>query len=252
MLEPLTIVTISDNAELGEICRSGFRRDSMLTVHQVASISDFRAWAPGNAICAILIDMKTLMRSGSEERKLIHDLSESMPVVRMRFDASSREVAGTIEADALAGDQLFGYVSERVRTQRRAREIRRFPRRKTILNVSIQHEAFGPEPFRTTTGDASEGGMFIITSTALPAGAILKLFVRELSSDGKSDPAPITARVQWCIEWGKSTTHHPGLGLQFLEIPEEQRMKLVDRVGLRSADLSLDSMLADMGVTPKV
>ena len=138
MSNPLMIVSISDNPQVGEVCRDGFRADKQLSFHHVASIADFRAWAPGNAISALLVDMKTLVRSANEERRLIHDLAESLPVARVRFDAARREVVGTVDSSALEGEQLFGFISERVRTQRRARLIRRFPRRKTIFRSSTR------------------------------------------------------------------------------------------------------------------
>lgn len=72
---------------------------------------------------------------------------------------------------------------------------------------------------KSVTFDLSFGGCFIVVFEALHSDQ--EIFI---SLDGSEEL--IRSRVAWNLPWGGSQNHLPGVGLQFLEIPEKTKKVL--------------------------
>ncbi|MBI3556244.1 MAG: PilZ domain-containing protein, partial [Deltaproteobacteria bacterium] len=163
---------------------------------------------------------------------LINDLTDSLPVAKMRLDPQTAQIMASVETEALVGAQLFTYVAERLKSQKLQRQIRRFPRKKTLFNLRVRHEFFGKEDFLTNTVDMSQDGMFVIAGVSPPQGTQLRIQVQELGGE-----AWIEAVVRWCVPWGRSTSHYPGFGVQFKSIDPAQERKLLQLIGLVASEM---------------
>ena len=231
-MEKQNVIIISTNATLRGACQRAFQDFPELNIEAMPDVAQFRAWAPGKSVSAILIDLKTLISSNSDDRVLINDLSDSLPVAKMRLDPETAQIMASVEAEALVGPALFSYLAERLKSLKLQRQIRRFPRKKTLFNVQVRHEFFGAAAFLSSTVDVSQDGMFVISGLSPPLGTNLLIQVKELGGDEW-----IEAVVRWSVPWGRSSSHYPGFGVQFVAIAPAQERNLLQLIGLLASDL---------------
>ncbi len=239
-MEKQTVIIISANTSLREACQHAFQGFHDLQIETMTDIAHFRAWAPGKSVSAILIELKTLISSSPEERVLINDLTDSLPVAKMRLDPQTEQIMASVDTEALIGPELFNYIVERLKSQRLQRQIRRFPRKKTLFNVRIRHEFFGGEDFLSSTVDISQDGMFVIAGNSPPLGSQVQIQVQELGGEEW-----IQAGVRWTVPWGRSTSHFPGFGVQFLQVHPKQERKLLQLIGLVASDMPTPDELGE-------
>ncbi|MFO8057132.1 MAG: TIGR02266 family protein [bacterium] len=73
------------------------------------------------------------------------------------------------------------------------------------------------------SGNISAGGMFLITQDPYPAGTTFRISFG-LPQDGKTVEA--TGRVVWSRRQKENPERQPGMGIEFLEIEEQDRQRI--------------------------
>lgn len=84
------------------------------------------------------------------------------------------------------------------------------------------------------SNDISEGGLFVATYNLLPGGTEMEII---FSLPDKGQPIRALARVMWIREHLPDSDGHPGMGLEFVELREEDRRRIVNFVTLRATML---------------
>jgi hypothetical protein len=233
------LAVITDNPEIGRACLQDLSKHPEFTVQIIDSIEAFRNWVAGKAITGIIVDLRTLLRSSQEEKNFINELGQAIPVAKVRLLPQAPMIAGSVDAESLSGEAFFNYLIRTLKDSEWQRRVREFPRRTKILNIRAYHEYWGKEPLLTNTVDLSEGGAFIICTKPPLLDTLVEVEIFELPEVGR-----LKARIRWILEWGKTTSRYPGLGLQFVGLTEKQRDQLHGMVGLIAQKIDLDDFMS--------
>ncbi len=82
--------------------------------------------------------------------------------------------------------------------------------------------------------DISEGGIFVATYNLLPADTEIDII---FSLPDQGEPIRTLVRVMWFREHLPDSDGHPGMGLEFVNLAEEDRRRIVAFVGIRATIL---------------
>jgi uncharacterized protein (TIGR02266 family) len=74
------------------------------------------------------------------------------------------------------------------------------------------------------TENVSEGGLFVATYFAKPLGSRVEMAVR---LPGREDPLVLRGIVRWVRDYAATSDGHPGMGIQFESLSEEDRKVVV-------------------------
>lgn len=118
-------------------------------------------------------------------------------------------------------------VPKRPSEQKEGIERRQFSRAtlKTAINLSSDSNFY-----TGFTDDISEGGLFIATHEIVPRGTELDL---EFSLPDSDDPIHARGVVRWVREYNPDNESMPGLGLQFIQLSDKDRTRIIDFVKIR-------------------
>lgn len=207
------------------------------------------------AYSGLLVDLPTLIKAPHADKCMVRKDMELYPVLRLRYDEGERKVRGLFYGqESPDGDVVAQFIRQELGAVS-PRLLRASPRRKLNFNALVcRGDVFDPEnALRTVTLDVSRGGCFLVTCEEFPPGAEICLRFLELG-----DPAPMRAVLRRRVEWGKSMAV-PGIGVEFLDLSEEQRKALdtwlarrrffAAEVGEHPADAVLGD-LSDLGELP--
>ncbi|MHB8418920.1 MAG: TIGR02266 family protein [Myxococcales bacterium] len=73
----------------------------------------------------------------------------------------------------------------------------------------------------------SKGGLFVNTRTPLPVGSQVRLII---SLPSAAFPYDLQGKVSWVNEFDNESNLVPGMGIEFVDIGEEQKAKIADFV----------------------
>ncbi len=73
----------------------------------------------------------------------------------------------------------------------------------------------------------SKGGLFVNTRTPLPVGSQVRLII---SLPNAAFPYDLTGKVSWVNEFDNQSNVAPGMGIEFVDIGEDQKAKIADFV----------------------
>jgi uncharacterized protein (TIGR02266 family) len=108
-----------------------------------------------------------------------------------------------------------------------ATAVRRHRRVSVRAEVHLESES---NLYAGITNNLSEGGVFVATPELLAKGTVLDL---EFSIPDGGPPIRTTAMVRWIREDLDSIEGPPGMGVQFVELPETAKRRLERFVELR-------------------
>lgn len=98
--------------------------------------------------------------------------------------------------------------------------------------------SYDGEQYKAVSGDISDGGLFISTSTLLPEDVEFKLVFKLPTSE---DALRAIGRVAWLRpQPGEEPDEPQGFGVEFLTITDEARAKIEEFIELRSTLLFAD------------
>ena len=177
----------------------------------------------------VMIDLVTKIRAKKAEKELFHQILELFPVVQLNLEEKSGEIRTLYFGQSVGGGTLEEFVHRECQSFF-PRTIRSSLRKRIHFNVTIsKNDDFsGIEIEKSVTIDVSEGGCFIYTINEWERQQEVWLRIKELS-----DGAPILGEVRWRIPWGK-TMKLPGIGVQFMQISEEQSDEIYEKCELES------------------
>jgi len=103
----------------------------------------------------------------------------------------------------------------KVGTERRAHA-------RATLKTSVH---FGSESnfYTGFTQDISAGGLFVATHNVVPMGTVIDL---EFSIPDEGPPITVQGEVRWAAEYNPASDCSPGLGLRFIDLKEEDRIRI--------------------------
>lgn len=171
------------------------------------------------AFNGIVLDVPTLIKDKSYDKRIITELTDFFPLLRARFDTADARILALSSGGTIAtGDVFADFVLTRC-AGFPARRIRASDRVNLCLNVLVAPLAPGGAgpggasgARRTCVLDVSAGGCFIWDTDPPPAGQMLRIAF----TDRSGDPAAL-ARVVWRQPWGERPAP-PGAGLEFEEL----------------------------------
>ena len=82
------------------------------------------------------------------------------------------------------------------------------------------------------TRDISEGGVFVATYNSFPVGTIMEL---QLQMPDGGEPIKVKGEVRWYAEHNEESDGHPGVGLRFIGLSEENRRRIDRFVSVRDS-----------------
>lgn len=130
------------------------------------------------------------------------------------------EQQGTLSCEQVV-DFIQNYVEEA-----RFKQVRNYPRSR--LAVQIQYRPFNRRSFQSVTGEIGGGGVFIETGTPAHVGEELRMEL--VLPDNPTLPINATGKVTWVRPQLEHYMFFPGMGVQFTDISEEARVRLVELV----------------------
>ncbi|MBF0513387.1 MAG: hypothetical protein HQK81_04915 [Desulfovibrionaceae bacterium] len=192
--------------ELGAVCETA------------ANIAELTAKLRAQPYNGIVLDVPTLIKDKSYDKRLIAEAMDFFPLLRARVDAAGGAILALSPGGAAAtGNVLADFVLARCAAFP-ARRIRAGERAGLCLNVLVHGLAPGEPkiaPGRSCVLDVSSGGCFVWDFDPPPAGVALRL-----EFTGRSGQPCAAARVIWRQPWGERPAP-PGAGLEFTELPAE-------------------------------
>ena len=185
-------------------------------VESLAQLHQALTRAPYNGI---LLDVPTLIRAGSAEKALTHELLEIYPALRLSWDPAEQRIRAMYYGQTgETGHTLADFVATQA-GQFRARTYRRMPRADVALCVTLTR-LNGDQTERTVVVNMSEAGCFVITTNEWCEDAPLELAFPDLEAAG-----PFSARCRRVVPWGAGC-HMPGIGVSFEGLTLEQEQAL--------------------------
>lgn len=170
-----------------------------------------------------LIDVATIVRSGSREKVEANHLIERFPVLRINYHASRGDIRG-LPFGKFSGE---GSTIEQFINSECAsfppRSLRGSKRISKILNVLVLRSVSQPRGTaeRSVTINLSADSAFLYSVSKWNEGDRVWLIIKELS-----DHQPISAVIQRVVPWGMKN-RYPGIAVRFLEMSDKQSDELI-------------------------
>jgi Tfp pilus assembly protein PilZ len=189
------------------------------------SIESFRLWCPQQPIYSLIIEIPLYLKSTASEREYITQAEVSVPTFKFRLAPDSSEILGVHQEDSLLGKQCFEACLKKINATKTPYQVRSEKREKIIFNVSVQIGDRSAPVVLANSLNLSSGGIFILGHFDALLGTPVYLRINELS-----DPTEILCALRWMQSWGLNCKHLIGMGLQFMEMSENQKLELAQRL----------------------
>lgn len=194
----------------------------------VPGLLDFFVYETYTPLNGIMVDMPTYIRSSDEDKRLLSELVDLFPSLRLKCHEPTGEIRSlpfgkNFQAAGTLSDFILNccstFTSRNIRTCERSgihlpTLVSRFP------TVEVNGS------FKAVTANISLGGCFLINFEIMNVSerAWLKI-------PGLLDPTPIQVEVCWVRPWGERHSL-PGMGVKFLQVTRDQKTELA-RLGGR-------------------
>ena len=138
----------------------------------------------------------------------------------MRLLSQTGEQQGTV-----SWEQVSDFIQSSIE-EAQFKHVRNYPR--SPLAVQIQYRPSSSRFFQSVTGEIGGGGVFIETGTPAHVGEELRMEL--VLPDNPTLPIHATGKVAWVRPQSEHYVFFPGMGVQFTDISEEARVRLVELV----------------------
>jgi type IV pilus assembly protein PilZ len=145
----------------------------------------------------------------------LDDERETLTVI-----TSTGEKGGSVSWEA-----LIDYVSDSVE-EAGPKSLRNHPR--SPLAVKVRYQTANYKCLDSITGEIGGGGLFIESSAPARVGDELEMDLA--LPDNPTAPVHAKGKVTWVRPRPEHYVFYPGMGVQFTEIAEEARARLVDMI----------------------
>jgi Tfp pilus assembly protein PilZ len=183
------------------------------------------------AFHGVLLDVATLILSERSDKLLINEISNLFPTARARWDAAGGAVRllyhglsqeTTVDLSSFIENECRHPRPRRMRSERRMDAV--IP---ALLSYAVPFDKAGAR--RTTTVDLSADGCFLYSADDWEVDSRIAIVFPEFEGFG-----PVEATVRWSVPWGTST-HWPGIGVHFENMPPELLERLAAYANEQSA-----------------
>jgi hypothetical protein len=224
--EPISIVLIANNDADLEFFRKSLEAFEFVQVKEFLSLNDFRENCGNDLYSGFLVDIRTLIRSSSSEKRFFAMLLEVFPVMRVTRKPGTGDFSGLVESKDLGkyrGQALLDAFIQDWCLLNPPREIRVSSRNTIYLSgmISFGDEFSQDQSARVTIENISDGGCFVVTNHDGINHDKLWLVITELR-----DQTPIECHVKWRKPWGVTTRYLPGIGVAFGGLSKMQYKEL--------------------------
>jgi hypothetical protein len=177
-----------------------------------------------NAYNGIILDVPTLIKDRSYDKRLIGELTDYFPLLRARHDTIAGRImalssgGATVEGDALVQfvrANCAGFAARRIRGSERVAVCLHVLAAVRGPEGSGAAEAAFLSPRRACLLDISGGGCFLWDVEPPQTDTVVRVIFHD-----RPAAAPVTAKVVWRLAWGERPTP-PGAGMQFLSLPDD-------------------------------
>jgi len=134
--------------------------------------------------------------------------------------AETGEKLGPVPWEAII-ECILGYVEEAS-----FRKLRNYPR--SSLAVKVRYQTSASKQFESVTGEIGGGGIFIESGAPLKAGTEIEMDL--VLPDDPTGQIHAKGKVAWVRPKPERYLFFPGMGVQFTEISEAGRARLLDMV----------------------
>ena len=186
----------------------------------VSSLQEAITRASEEPCCGVLVDMLLMVKIPASIKTSFEGLLNGLPSATLNIHASSGDIRilprGAKGLGCSSIDQFVGVCAEF-----HPKII--FPRKRESLhfNALLDISPDFKTPDRTVCIDISTGGCFMFSVREdLAVGSSVWVKLAEMEND-----APIKGVVSWIREWG-TTQHIPGIGINFVHVSDEIKIKI--------------------------
>ncbi|WP_243368664.1 PilZ domain-containing protein [Fundidesulfovibrio soli] len=189
----------------------------------------------------VVVDMHTLMRDRTYDKRELFRLEERLPVIRVRLDPATGDIAGVSCGEAIRGKASL---KEFIVSQCGCAKSSASPLAHGVplnLAVMICPSRSSPEEAcgKSVTLRVALAGCSVFAPAPPEEGALVWLVFPDLN-----DRTPIPSRVVWRVPWGGKRAA-PGMGLAFASLTQAQLRELTD-MGLSGPQPPLAPDLQDV------
>ncbi|WP_243311813.1 hypothetical protein [Fundidesulfovibrio agrisoli] len=189
----------------------------------------------------VVVDMHTLMRDRTYDKRELFRLEERFPVVRVRLDPATGEIAGVSCGEAIRGKAgLREFIVSQCGC---ARSAAAHLAEGVPLNLAVMicpaRSSLEEKCGKSVTLRMALAGCSVFAPAPPEEGALLWLIFPDLS-----DRTPIPSRVVWRVPWGGKRAA-PGMGLTFTSLTQAQLREFLD-MGLTGPQPPLAPDLQDV------
>lgn len=165
----------------------------------------------------MMIDLFTKMKASPEEKTLVQEILDHLPVLLLRWDDQTGSMKCLYSGQMIGDVTLENFVQQQCRWSK-ARKIRSSLRINLHLNVLLSRTSKLREEnaIRSTTLDVSKGGCFLYSTDSWGTNVSVWFIFKELK-----DKTPIRGQVKRVVPWGKEMKA-PGIGVVFKEAEDAQ------------------------------
>lgn len=208
------------------ICREGESRNafsaqmaqSCASILPVADLKEYLDHHSHVMLSGIMVDMPTYMRFSEDEKRLLGDLVEIFPAMRIKCNEQTGEIRTLPFSTRMPGVMTLAEFASSCRDQFAPRRIRLFERSSKQWNILISKDQGELEGgTRTASLNISMGGCFVVSFDPWHPGDTGWLKIKEL--DGLAE---VGFKVCWVRQWGEKS-QLPGMGLEFVGLTDRQR-----------------------------
>jgi uncharacterized protein (TIGR02266 family) len=148
----------------------------------------------------------------------------------LRLDSATETLAVVGQADEHLGtvswDAIIDFIHGFNKPDRTPRPVRNYPR--SQLAAKLRYAASDRSDFNGVTCEIGGGGIFIETTSPQSIGTDLSLEL--VLPDDQTQPITARGKVAWIRPREERHVFYPGMGVQFTEISDDARARIVNMV----------------------
>jgi hypothetical protein len=182
---------------------------------------DFRDQSHGKLYSGFLVDIRTLIKSTSDEKLLFSHLLQHFPVMRVTKKPRSDSFSGLLESKSLGrlkGQALLDAFINDLCRKNPPRDIPSGTQKGIFRSAHIYFsDDFLREPEKSVIENLTIKSCFVVTNEMCSKGTHVWLAFTEMKQQ-----TPIRCEIKWAKPWTAGSLYLPGYGVSFIEIMDEQ------------------------------
>jgi hypothetical protein len=184
------------------------------------SLVEFRNQSHGKLYSGFLVDIRTLIKSGSGEKLLFSHLLQHFPVMRVTKKPGSDSFSGLLESKSLGrlkGQALLDAFVNDLCRRNPPRDVPSGRQKGIFRSVYLYYsDDFLQEPEKAVIENLTVKTCFVVTNENFATGSHVWLVFTEMK-----EQTPIQCEIKWAKPWTPGSLYLPGYGVSFVEVTDE-------------------------------